>query len=406
MRKVRIAILVIIIFCINIIRLNACTTAIVSGRVTPDGRPLLFKQRDTGTLDNKLIYFRDGKFQYVGLVNSDDTAGSMIWAGCNSAGFAIMNSLSTNLNGKDKIKGMKNGIIMKKALQSCATIDDFERLLESLPKPMGASANFGVIDANGGAAYFETDNYGFLKFNCNDSTVAPFGYMIRTNFSFSGEKDKGHGYIRYKTAEELFSGAEQLENLTVQFILKDVARSLKHSLTRIDLRQLYENCSKKPVFVNFRDFIPRVSTSAAVVIQGVKKGESPSLTTMWTILGFPLCSVAVPVWVEAGNNLPEVLTADGKEHARLCDLALKLKERCFPIKRGSGQYYLNISELINRDGKGILQILETLEDEIFDDVNSYLKEWRKDNRINKSTASLLYKKMSEKILSIYLREFN
>ena len=48
----------------------ACTSAIVSGRFTKDGRPLLWKNRDASDIDNKLMYFTDGKFDYIGLVNS------------------------------------------------------------------------------------------------------------------------------------------------------------------------------------------------------------------------------------------------------------------------------------------------------------------------------------------------
>ena len=35
----------------------ACTTAIVSGKGTPDGRPLLLKHRDTSFDQNKLMFF-------------------------------------------------------------------------------------------------------------------------------------------------------------------------------------------------------------------------------------------------------------------------------------------------------------------------------------------------------------
>ncbi len=41
----------------------ACTTAIISGKFTPDGRPLLFKHRDTSFKQNKLMYFNDGKYR-------------------------------------------------------------------------------------------------------------------------------------------------------------------------------------------------------------------------------------------------------------------------------------------------------------------------------------------------------
>ncbi|MCK4701044.1 MAG: hypothetical protein KAT38_11940, partial [Bacteroidales bacterium] len=71
---------------------NACTTAVISGKYTPDGRPLLWKHRDTGFLNNKIVHFNDGKYSYTGLVNSGDHENKSIWIGFNSEGFAIMNS--------------------------------------------------------------------------------------------------------------------------------------------------------------------------------------------------------------------------------------------------------------------------------------------------------------------------
>ena len=38
----------------------ACTTTIISGKATADGRPLLFKHRDTGATQNKVMFFDDG----------------------------------------------------------------------------------------------------------------------------------------------------------------------------------------------------------------------------------------------------------------------------------------------------------------------------------------------------------
>ena len=52
---------------------------------------------------------------------------------------------------------------MKKALQTCATIDEFEQMLKELPQPIRLEANFGVIDAQGGAAYFELSNFKYVK---------------------------------------------------------------------------------------------------------------------------------------------------------------------------------------------------------------------------------------------------
>ena len=113
---------------------NSCTSIIVSGKYTKDGRPLMWKNRDTWALNNKLMYFNDGKYKYIGLINSTDPVGKSVWIGYNETGFAIMNTNSYNLNDPDdktKMAGLE-GRLMKKALQTCRTVDDFENLIKSL----------------------------------------------------------------------------------------------------------------------------------------------------------------------------------------------------------------------------------------------------------------------------------
>jgi hypothetical protein len=103
-----------LLFLVVLQPLLACTTAIISGKFTPDGRPLLWKNRDTGDRDNKLMYFTDGKYDYIGLVNSKDTAGKDVWTGMNTAGFAIMNSASYNLNSsEDTAEAINEGMVMR-----------------------------------------------------------------------------------------------------------------------------------------------------------------------------------------------------------------------------------------------------------------------------------------------------
>ena len=77
----------------------ACTSAVVSGRVTPDGRPLLWKHRDSSDLNNRIVRFDavKGQLSFVGLVNGVDTLAREVWTGYNSAGFAVMNTASYNL---------------------------------------------------------------------------------------------------------------------------------------------------------------------------------------------------------------------------------------------------------------------------------------------------------------------
>jgi hypothetical protein len=360
----------------SVFEAEACTTAVISGKCTPDGRPLLYKQRDTDELHNILEFFKDGKYEYVGLVNSNDKTHA-VWGGYNTAGFAIINSASYNLNGNDpaELKD-REGLIMKLALQQCATVEDFARLLDSLPKPMGAEANFGVIDAKGGAAYFETGNSRYTRFDANDANVAPMGYLIRTNFSYSGDRDHDKGISRYAAEEHLFANASLNRALSCDFLLRDVSRCLTHGITGINLYDLMPQNNDKPLFVPFRDFIPRYITSAAVVVQGIKADEPVSLTTLWAILGSPLTSIAVPVWINDKGYFPMDLLADDKGYAPLCEWALNLKKQLFPITRGEGADYLNLSALINKNGTGILQKNLKAEQEIVQRSTKTLNGWR------------------------------
>lgn len=146
--------LFIILACLSIIlqHSEACTSIIISGKATPDGRPLMWKHRDTGVPYNHIVFVNEGGYRFLGLANSDSTQTDAIWTGSNETGFSIMNTASFNLK-DDDIKEMdQEGILMRKALGTCRTIADFEHLLDTLPRPLRVEANFGVIDAYGGAA--------------------------------------------------------------------------------------------------------------------------------------------------------------------------------------------------------------------------------------------------------------
>ncbi|MBN1301963.1 MAG: hypothetical protein JW995_12175 [Melioribacteraceae bacterium] len=396
MSRGKFLITIVLIVLVSATNYYACTTAIVSGKFTDDGRPLLFKHRDASFEQNRLMFFDDGRFTYIGMVNSVDTDGKEVWGGSNSAGFAIINSASYNLKSENDTSALidREGIIMKIALQNCKTVEDFEELLNNLDKPLGVETNFGVIDAYGGCAYFECNNFNYTIIDANDPSVAPFGYLIRTNYSFNGPQEKGYGYIRYLTAEQLFYNAAATNNLNYRFLLQDVSRCLKHSLIGVDLRK--NNYTEfERTFVTFEDYIVRYSSVSTILVHGVKKGESPKLTTIWTILGFQLSSVAMPVWVDAGKNLPSGLIADGSGLAPICDKALMLKRKCFPVSRGSGKKYLDVSVVINDKNTGFLQEILPVEKEIFDLSDEKIKKWRTLVHIPKQEAQNFYNSVNE-----------
>ena len=400
----RLFILFILLLFVLVNHSQACTTAIVSGKFTKNGRPLIFKHRDTGTLQNRIMYFEDGKYNYMGVVNSNDVKGKEVWMGTNSAGFCIMNSASYNLNTTDttSVKD-REGIIMKLALKECKTLQDFENMLNELPKPLGVEANFGVIDAFGGAAYYETDNWGFTKVDVNDPKNAPFGYVIRTNYSFTGTRDDGYGYIRYLTAEELFYNAEATKSVDHKFFLKDISRSLKHSLLKKDWAKEFPKDSNDPFYIITQDYIPRYSSASTYLCEGVKPGEPVELTTMWTILGYQFCSVAIPTWVSAGPELPKVVVGNKNNLSPICDAALELKKQVYPIRRGNGDSYLNLTSLYNKENTGIYQKLRRVEDEIFNSTQQKMDKWEKDGFV-KEEALQYYKWLDSFIISQYKSE--
>lgn len=381
----------------------ACTTAIVSGKVSVDGRPLLFKHRDSDFFQNRLVYFKDGKYDYIGLVNSEDKQNREVWAGCNSTGFAIMNSASYNLEKRidSSAPSDSEGVIMKLALMSCSTVDEFEAMLKNLPRPLAVEANFGVIDALGNAAYFETNNTQYYKFDVNDINVAPNGYLIRTNFSFAGEKDKGYGYIRYKTAEELLKNAKKSNNLSYELFCKDVSRCLKNSMTGIDLKNIPD---LKGEFIHFEDFIPRYPSTSSTTIQGIKKGESPLLTTIWAIVGFPLTSVIVPVIMGGGEKLPKILIASEDGNSILCKKSLELKNKLYPITRDRGTKYIKYKELYKSDGNGLMQKAMKIEDSIVRTFNDRLKYWR-EKKLNTEELQNFYNWVDTYVEKSYKEKF-
>jgi hypothetical protein len=283
---------------------------------------------------------------------------------------------------------------MRLALECCATIEDFEHFLDTISKPLGIEANFGVIDANGGAAYFEANNFTYKKFDANNPEIAPNGYIIRTNYSVAGREDKGMGYIRFANATYLFEN-HLAEKFTPEWILSSASRSYYHSILKHDLRKTL------PTYTIDQDYIPRYTTSASIVFQGVKKGESPEQTTMWTVLGFPPCSIVFPLWVKGGENLPQLLVkASNSNNAPLCDKVVALKHKAFNISRGNGEKYMDFSVLYNKNGNGIIQKLQSYEQQIFEETRKKIQEWNKTSWTEKNIDNY-YKYLNEKIEKIY-----
>jgi hypothetical protein len=308
---------------------------------------MLWKNRDAAGSDNQVVFLADGRYPYVGLVNRGDAAGLQVWAGINAAGFGIMNSASYNLESGDTVG---EGTLMKLALQSCATVDDFEALLaRSNAGGRDVSANFGVIDAKGGAATFAK------------------GLTVRSNYSRTGGKDAGSGFLREARGIELLGPAAASGGLDVPAILR-AARDVANA----GIGQTGEE--KGPPLVYTADSVCRLDTVSAVVLEAPGPGEGPEAAAMWVVPSLPLAGAAVPVFPAAGG-VPEALAA-GAEAAPLAKGTLEIRGRLYPDTRGEKKRYMDRPALAAVRA-GAVPLILAAEDETFREVGEARAAWRK-----------------------------
>ena len=299
-------------FCLIIILLIislpgvCCTSVIVTAEKSGIGRPVMLKHRDTGVYDSKIEMFHGEHYDLIGLVNSswrskpiaNNTGGvPEVWCGMNSAGLCIMNTASYNIKDDDVPSSAmdREGLVIYRALEICASISDFEAFIDTLSRPMGVEGNFGVIDSSGGAAYYEINNHKSVKYDVHNE---PCGYMVVTNFSRSGRKSDRRGVDRYEKASEIFSGMSVFDHKT---IINSISRS------------------GSPIM---RD----ISTSS-IVFEGAVEGKE---AVMWTCLGYPDCVPYIPIVMS--GDIPSFMTAEGDKNALMCDFAKKVRKSGRDVK--------------------------------------------------------------------------
>jgi len=383
-----------------------CTLIVVSGKATPDGRPLMWKNRDTSQLLNKLMFFRGSRYSFIGLIDADDAEGREIWAGLNERGLAIMNSQADDLALKQKnFDGTDNGAFMKLALGECATIEDFEKLLQRERGKWDLAANFGLIDAEGRACFFETSSEYYTRFDADDKKVAPFGYIVRTNFSYtSPDYLQGGGFIRFERMSHLAEMARASGRLDVRFILQEAARDLNHEkLHSFPLSRPLPEDPARPLYVHTNDTINRNSTASAVVFHGAPSAERADLATMWVLLGQPVAAVAIPVWPVSGK-VPAVASAPGRETCALNAFSRKLVAFLYPDQRGRMPQYLNVNRLRTYGGEGVLSKILRIENQVLDKTAVQMKAWES-RKESPSRVSSFQEAMADFVLQSLLAEF-
>ncbi|MGD1047206.1 MAG: hypothetical protein ABR899_00465 [Candidatus Krumholzibacteriaceae bacterium] len=348
-------------------RADECSTAIITSAATVDARPILWKNRDTDHLSNMVVFVNDAPYSYLGIVDADDPSGRRVWVGLNAAGFAIMNTVAYNLPKKAGEAEDLEGVIMADALRLCKTVDDFESYIKrNTGRALGSQANFGVIDAAGGAADFEVHNNGYKRLNVADE---PQKYLLVTNFARSGEAGKGRGLVRFDRLTELFR-AKTDAKYSVTDVLETFARDTRNPILANPGPAKKEKLpAGKPYYIYTQQTIDRASTAAAVVLQDVVPGKDPKDATMWVILGEPVTGIAVPLWVEAGEVPPELF---GEGAAPINQECMRLKTLMRPWKDDERVDYLDLTKLDNGAGGGWLALLVKKEQDIVKRTEAFL----------------------------------
>ncbi len=353
--------------------LTACTTAVISGRVTIDGRPILWKNRDFASAPrNEVILFRGRNYRGAAVVNAGSK--NSIWMGVNEAGLCVENSLSRDLGDGKKHQGPGNGQFMRLVLETCATVEDVKQLLEKTnASGRQTMANMGVIDAQGGACMFEIGPAKFQMFDANDPQVAPRGYIVRSNFSTVAQNVEPTPDS--DQAEQLASGDRYLRGcqlldaystpLSISYLIQNVTRDLCDSDGFAHPGTATGFADKLPRKIRTDNTISRSSTVSAAVFHGVKPGEDPRLTTMWTILGDPKFSVAVPCW----PTMPEIADAlEGQRGAEIGEIARTLRDYSLLQDRG---------EISTALLPGIWDDVWPVEKQLITKTGDHLTTWRK-----------------------------
>ena len=384
----------------------ACTSFIISGKATPSGRPMMFKNRDTDELNNRIAHFQGDKYAFMGLVNAPSLDGE-VWAGMNEAGLCIMNTASYNLR-EDQLDCQmdREGEFMYHVLGQCANIQEFENWLETYPQPWGVEANFGIIDAQGGAAYYEINNHRWIKYDVNDEAN---GYRVVTNFSFAGRYEDYEGWERYQTAtaimQEKFSREKEMTAIDA---INLFSRKYRHEVLGVNYYQ--ENA---PKYIIDQDYIPRRITSAVICFQGVKAGSDPKYSVMWSALGYPACAVAIPLLMNS-SSLPAYMLAHNPKakkgealHCEMCDASLQIKDQwAFPMHISNGKRYVALQTILvgNENRPALMTCTNDVETMILSDFLPLYQQWVEGN-LDDKTFYKWYQQSSKNWMKYYYSAF-
>jgi len=353
---------------------NECTILVISGRATIDNRPIIWKNRDVTNPDQKYYYIpacyasNETTYAYLGNFYAGDL--SRCFMGINEKGFGIINANCYNLS--DVLSdGIDDGDLMRIALQTCRNVDEWEELLAQTNLVGRKDAwMFGVLDASGNAKLYECTNFSYYTYNANDIEQTPDGIIVRSVFSLIGW-NTNKGINRYKRANFLIRSQPENRPMSVKFILQTIARDFYGPDCDPYPLPFYGQLDTLPVgYVDTYDTINRFKTRSCSVIRGVLPDENPLRATTFAMLGPPVLSIAVPLWV-GSEGVPAFLNHG--IGAPWLDIIGERLEDLYPVD--DAETWMNTHCLLDSTGDGSFSYIFNLEEWAIDQADSALESW-------------------------------
>ncbi|MBC8204775.1 MAG: hypothetical protein H8E87_04615 [FCB group bacterium] len=348
-----------------------CTIALIAECATPDGRPLLWKNRDIPNWRQEFHFYEETPYSFIGITFAGNEEEA--WGGVNEVGFAIVNANAYNFPDSTGVPD-DDGIIMYHALQTCERVADFIAYMDTTAQQGRTHpAIYGVLDANGGGGMLEASLYENYWFDANDNAVAPNGIMVRATFAYCG--DSIHvGQFRHDRALELLDYAVQSGEISARYIIDVVARDLKTE--DVDPYPLpYQGSLGDSLYgcVQDQNAINRETSRSCLVVHGVQPGENPLTSTLWAQVGQSVMTPMIPLWVAALSVPPEV---DGDPYSPMCNRAHQFYEYLYLPYSNPYDDIIDTWKLIDDRGKGLLTYLRDLEGCYYDFVEITVEGWR------------------------------
>lgn len=272
----------------------ACTSAAVSAQRSSEGVPLLWKHRDNTFSNTRIDHITGGTYAYTAVVPNNKNYWRGVYAGINEVGLGIMTTATKNLPKATEeeweacTRKRLRGGLSRHALRECATIDEFENILRTTKRKRGFDSNLGVADGTGAVAYFEVWDLGYRRYDVSERTE---GFDVRTNFSHARVvRTKGASERRYNLI------MNEMNSHKGNFSPQDFI-GYSRSYNSVKMGNILAN---KELYVCSNHTVPRYSSVGAFIL--VCDRENPRMLVM---NGHSVSSMAVPVYVKAGRNIPQ-----------------------------------------------------------------------------------------------------